>query len=318
LEIILVIGANGQIGSELVTALMKKNTVIAADKIGCNTNLQAEIKDGLRYYDLDVTDSIAIEKVVKENKITQIYHLAALMSGKAEDNRVGSWNLNVNGLLNVLETSLKYDIKKVFWPSSMASYGPVNGKRIENAMQSDPLFPQSIYGASKVSGEALCYYYANRKGIDIRTIRYPGLISTKTPGGGGTTDYAIDIFFAANKGEVFDCFLKDDSMMEMLHMDDAVNGTIQLMETDKKQLDSYIPYNIGGLHFTPLELYSAIKVYKPDFKINYKPDIENRQKNADSWPAKINDDKAKQDWLWSPKYNTLDKLTKIMLEKAFR
>lgn len=320
---VLVIGANGQIGSELVLALMNEFNVIASDLpingVSNNSNLQDEIKNkGLKFIDLDVTNVIAVEEAVKEFQVNQVYLLAAMVSGVAERKRVPSWNLNVGGLLNILEISLNNGIEKVYWPSSMAVYGPVDGKQLKVAQQTDPLFPVSIYGAAKVAGEQLCYYYANRKGLDVRSIRYPGLISTKTPGGGGTTDYAIDIFFSANKNEKFECFLKEDTRMEMMYMDDAINGTIQLMKYPKEKLTPGISYNLGAVDFTPCEIYEEIKKHKPSFEIIYNPDEENRQKNANSWPAKINDEKASQDWEWKPKYNSKELLTEIMLKNAYR
>jgi nucleoside-diphosphate-sugar epimerase len=301
MERILIIGANGQIGSELVGALADKHgaqNVIASD-IGANNVYKAA-----RYTQLDVLDKDRLAKLVADEGITQVYQLAALLSATGEQAPLKAWTLNMDGLLNILEVARERGEAgkplRVFWPSSIAAFGP-NTPPVHTP-QYTVMDPTTIYGISKLAGERLCEYYFTKYGVDVRSIRYPGIISYKSPPGGGTTDYAIAIFHAALRGERYDCFLSAETTLPMIYMPDAIRATIELMEAPASQIEIRSAYNVAGVSFNPRELAAAISKAVPDFKIAYAPD--SRQAIADTWPKSLDDSKACADWGWKAKIGT--------------
>ena len=304
-DVILIVGSNGQLGTVLTEKLRLiygTVNVIASDlykKIGSEDN----------FITLDATDFKAVEEVVLKNKITQIYHLAAILSAKGEQNPLGTWDLNMKTLFNVLEVSRLHKVKKVFFPSSIAVFGENIDK--ENTLQSSNLTPTTVYGMSKVAGENWANYYFKKYGLDVRSLRYPGVIGYQSLPGGGTTDYAVDIFHKAVKNEAFECFLEASTMLPMMYMDDVIRATLELMDADKEKITIRTSYNIAGMSFNPEQIALSIKEYYPDFKIAYKPDF--RQLIANSWPKCIDDTAARNDWNWKPEYN-LNLMTKTMIE----
>ncbi|MDY3319781.1 NAD-dependent epimerase/dehydratase family protein [Riemerella anatipestifer] len=290
-EKILITGALGQIGTELTAKLVEiygKENVIASgiDK------WREGITTAGHYERIDVTNFKLLEDFIKENKITTVYHLASLLSGTSEKQPLFAWKLNLEPLLHLCELAREGYLKKIFWPSSIAVFG--KGIPKHNVGQDVVLNPTTVYGISKMAGEKWCEYYHDKYGVDVRSIRYPGLISWKAPAGGGTTDYAVEIFYeAVEKGE-YQCFISENTAMPMLYMDDAINATIKLMQEPAENISVWGSYNLGGMSFTPAELANEIKKVMPDFKISYQPDF--RQSIADSWPASIDDSKAKEDW----------------------
>ena len=309
MEKILVIGASGQIGSELVPELRKiygNENVFATDL----KEPPADIKEQGPWAVLDVLDTKRLIHFVIRHKITQIYHLAAVLSGNAEKIPIQAWNINMESLMNIIDLAKEVpEIKRVFWPSSIAVFGPTTPKH--NTPQLTIMEPNTVYGISKLAGERWIEYYNQKYNLDIRSIRYPGLISYKTEPGGGTTDYAVEIFYDAIKKGEYECFLKEDAYLPMMFMSDAIKATISLMEADKSQLSIQSSYNVGGMSFSPKELVFEIKKYMPDFKVDYKPDF--RQAIADSWPASIDDSVARKDW--GLKINIdIEKLADIMLK----
>lgn len=309
MERILVIGAAGQIGSELVLALRKKfgNENVYATDI---KEPPVDVMRGGPFQILDVMDNNSLIHFVIRHKITQIYHLAAVLSGNAEKIPLQAWNINMQSLMNILDLAKEVpDVKRVFWPSSIAIFGPSTPR--DHTPQFTITEPNTVYGISKLAGERWIEYYHKRYGLDIRSIRYPGLISYKTEAGGGTTDYAVEIFYDAIKKGSYECFLKDDASLPMMFMDDAIQATIDLMDADIKDLSIHSSYNVAGISFNPNELYNEIKMHIPDFQINYKPDF--RQAIAESWPASIDDSIAKKDWGLKQKYD-IEALTEVMLE----
>ncbi|MBE9598244.1 NAD-dependent epimerase/dehydratase family protein [Pedobacter sp. MC2016-24] len=306
-EIILVIGACGQIGRELTSALRKKygtDSVFATD-IAAPETVPASMEP---YQKLNVMDTVALESLMESKAFTQVYHLAAVLSANGERNPKAAWDLNMNSLLNVLDLSVKYKVSKVFWPSSIAVFGP-NSQKL-NTPQYGVMEPTTIYGLSKAAGELWCKYYFEKYGLDVRSLRYPGLISAGEPGG-GTTDYAVDIFHSAVKAQVYTCFLKEDTGLPMMYMPDAIRATLELMNAPVVNMSVRTAYNIGALSFTPEEIYSEIVKQMPDFKIAYQPDF--RQEIADSWPQSIDDSTARKDWGWKPDYD-LQSMVEDMLE----
>jgi nucleoside-diphosphate-sugar epimerase len=250
-----------------------------------------------------------LESLIVDLKITQIYHLAAVLSAKGESNPTLAWDLNMNSLLSVLNLSVKHKVSKVFWPSSIAVFGPDSEKI--NCPQQGVMEPSTVYGISKAAGEQWCKYYFEKYGLDVRSLRYPGLISYTGAPGGGTTDYAVDIFHHAVKDLPYTCFLKEDTALPMMFMPDAINATLQLMDAPARNIKVRTAYNLGALSFTPAELEAEIKHLIPEFSVTYQPDF--RQAIADSWPQSIDDSAARKDWEWQPVYN-LKAMVSEMLE----
>jgi len=306
---ILVIGSSGQIGSELVMALRKiyGNDHVFATDIKQPTK---EIRKSGPFQILDVLDFNNLLHFLVRFKITQIYNLAAVLSGNAEKIPLQAWDINMKSLMNTLEAARESDAKKLFWPSSIAIFGPTTPRH--NTPQVTIMEPNTVYGISKLAGERWGEYYNRRYGVDFRSVRYPGLISYKTEPGGGTTDYAVEIFFDAIKKGNYQCFLKKDTVLPMMFMDDAIANTIKLMQADAEQLSLRSAYNIAGISFDPQQLTAEIQKHIPDFAISCKSDF--RQAIADSWPASINDSIARNDWGLKTTYD-LKKMTVTMLEK---
>lgn len=307
-ECILMIGANGQIGSELAAALRLKfgnENVITSD-----IREPKEIASGEIFETLNVLDKEAIRALIQKYKPTQIYLLAAMLSATGEQYPMKAWDLNMNGLLNVLDLAVEFGIKKIFWPSSIAVFGPHSPK--EQTPQYCVMDPNSIYGISKLAGERLCEYYHEKYGLDIRSVRYPGIISWRTEPGGGTTDYAVHIFFEAIRQGKYTSFLSENTELPMLYMDDAVRGTIELMDADPSKLSIRSSYNLAGISFTPKEIAEEIKKILPNFEISYSEN-DPRQSIADSWPKSIDDSEARNDWGWAPTFD-LTGMTKDMLD----
>jgi len=311
---VLVTGAFGQIGSELVPALRARcgnDNVIAA---GHRTEPSPKLRDSGPYTFIDTTNRETIEKVVKEYDVGTIYHLAAILSAVGERNPQLAWNVNINGLHNILETSREYQIERVFHPSSIAVFGPKT-PRVKTP-QDTILDPRTIYGVTKVTGEMLGDYYFTRFGIDVRGMRFPGIISSETLPGGGTTDYAVEIFYEAVKSKKYTCFVKNNTVLPMVYMPDVINAIIRLMETDQLRLKHHSNFNMASMSFSAEELATEIKRYLPEFICNYEPDPV-RQSIAESWPMSINDDAAREEWNWKPRYD-LETMTVDMLEKLTR
>ncbi len=306
-ERILVIGASGQIGVELTMELRRiygNNNVIASDLREENPLL----KGSGPYVSLDVMNREMLHVQVIRQGITQIYLLAAILSATGEKNPNLAWNLNMQGLLNVLDIAREEKLHKIYWPSSIAVFGPTSPK--VNCPQQTVIEPVTVYGISKYAGEFWCNYYNHRYGIDVRSLRYPGLISYKSAPGGGTTDYAVEIFHEALEEKKYECFLKEDTYLPMMYMPDAIRATIELMEADASKISVRTSYNISGMSFSPSEIASEIKKNIPEFTITYKPDY--RQSIADSWPQSIDDNVARTDWGWKEEFN-LEEMTKDML-----
>jgi nucleoside-diphosphate-sugar epimerase len=305
-ENILVIGAKGQIGSELVEELRKINgdsNVVATDiKLPSQ-----DFMDAGPFYQLDVLDFQKLNEIIKKHNIRQVYLLAALLSAIAEEKMKSAWKLNMEGLIGVLDIARNENLK-VFWPSSIAVFGPTTPKN--NTPQITVTEPTTVYGISKLAGERWCEYYHTKFNVDVRSLRYPGLIGYKTPPGGGTTDYAVHIFHDALKQHSYECFLEKDTSLPMMYMPDALNATISLMDADPAKVKIRSGYNIAAFSFTPAQLADEIKKIITDFKINYKPDI--RQKYAESWPNSIDDSAARNDWGWKHQYN-LAQMTEDMI-----
>lgn len=305
-ENILVIGAHGQIGSVLTQELKKKfgnENVIASDL------RSKDDYEGL-FEILDATDKDAIENIVVKYKITQIYHLAAILSAKGEENPLGTWEINMKTMFNVFEVSRLNKVDKVFFPSSIGVFG--DAALSDATPQATFLNPATVYGISKAAGENWSQYYFERYGLDIRSLRYPGIIGYQSLPGGGTTDYAVDIYHKAVNGEDFSCFLEEDTVLPMIFMDDAIRATIELMDIPKENIKTRTSYNLASMSFSPDEIAAAIQKEIPTFKISYQPDF--RQQIAASWPRSIDDSEARIDWNWKPKYN-LELMSKVMLEK---
>ena len=303
---ILIIGAGGQIGIELtqeLSLLYGSNNVIAADlkPIAALENNPFE--------KLDILDKEALYSIVKKHNVSQVYLLAALLSATGEQNPMFAWKLNMEGLFNVLDLAKEKHISKVYWPSSIAVFGPTTPR--ENTPQYTVMEPSTVYGISKQAGERWCEWYFHKFGVDVRSLRYPGLIGWKSAPGGGTTDYAVHIFHQALKTTSYECFLKADTALPMMHMEDAIRATIEIMHAPSENIKIRGAYNLAGISFTPAQITSEIQKHIPDFQISYNPDF--RQAIADSWPKSILEDEAKKDWNWSAKYN-LSSLVANMLQ----
>lgn len=305
---ILIIGASGQIGNELTMSLRNRygnQNVIASDL----REASALVMESGPFEILDAMDGKATEKAVKKYNITDVYLMAAMLSATAEKFPAKGWDLNMSSLFNVLNLAKDKKIERIFWPSSIAVFGPTTPKT--NTPQHTIMEPTTVYGISKQTGERWCEYYHKRYGVDVRSIRYPGLISYKTPPGGGTTDYAIEIFHEALKEKKYTCFLSAQTALPMMFMDDAIDATVNIMLAPSQKIKIRNAYNLAALSFTPQELAISIQKYIPDFTIAYQPDF--RQAIADSWPASIDDSQARKDWGWEHRID-LDTLTKIMIE----
>jgi nucleoside-diphosphate-sugar epimerase len=304
----IIIGAGGQIGTELTLALRNqytKDQIIAADIKEVAPTL---IQDG-PYVQMDILNRDAVRNYIIDNQIETVYLLAALLSATAEKNPDFAWKLNMDGLFTILDLAKEGHVKKIFWPSSIAVFGPTTPA--DNTPQHTVMEPSTVYGISKQAGERWCEYYYNKFGVDVRSIRYPGLISYKSPPGGGTTDYAVDIFYKAKQEGKFTCFLSKDTALPMMFMDDAIRATIQLMDAPADRLRIRSAYNLGGISFTPEEIASSIKHHLPSFEISYEPDF--RQAIADSWPNSIDDSYAQADWDWKLGFD-LERMTEVMLK----
>jgi len=304
---ILITGACGQLGSELTAKLRElhgTDAVIATDISDPNP----QMGDG-PFEHLDVMNSSQINKLIEKYQVSVIYHLAALLSASAEQKVDLAWDLNMGGLLNILKAARSHNIYKLFWPSSIAVFGPDAKK--DGTPQNSPCNPTTVYGISKLAGEQWCAYFHRKFGVDVRSLRYPGLIGYKSLPGGGTTDYAVDIYHKAIQGELFSCFLEKDTKLPMMYMDDAVKATIDLMNAPAEKITVRTSYNISAISFSPEEIADSIKKEIPEFSISYDPD--HRQDIATSWPNSINDAPARRDWKWKPAF-TLDEMTKEILE----
>jgi nucleoside-diphosphate-sugar epimerase len=304
---ILVIGACGQIGVELTLALRKiygNNNVIASD-----LREENELLHGTGpYVSMDVMNKEMLHVQVIRQGITQIYLLAAILSATGEKNPNLAWSLNMQSLLNVLDIAREEQLEKVYWPSSIAVFGPTSPKR--NCPQQTVIEPSTVYGISKYAGEFWCNYYHQRYGVDVRSLRYPGLISYKSAPGGGTTDYAVEIFHEALEEKKYTCFLQEDTYLPMMYMPDAIRATIELMEAPVEKIKVRTSYNLSGMSFSPKEIAESIRKHIPEFSIDYKPDY--RQQIANSWPQSIDDAAARSDWGWKEEYD-LEKMTADML-----
>lgn len=307
-EKILVIGASGQIGVELTLALRKiygNSNVVASDLREENDLL----KGSGPYVSLDIMNKEMLHVQVIRQNITQIYLLAAILSATGEKNPNLAWNLNMQGLLNVLDIAKEENLHKVYWPSSIAVFGPTSPKK--NCPQQTIIEPTTVYGISKYAGEFWCNYYNQRYGVDVRSLRYPGLISYKSAPGGGTTDYAVEIFHEALSDKVYTCFLKKDTYLPMMYMPDAIRATIELMEAPADKISVRTSYNLSSMSFSPEEIAAEITKFIPDFNMKYSPDY--RQAIADSWPQSIDDSTARKDWGWKHDYD-ISRMTKDMLD----
>ncbi|MDT0555472.1 NAD-dependent epimerase/dehydratase family protein [Patiriisocius hiemis] len=305
---ILIIGACGQIGTELTARLRAKyapHKVIASDIVEGDT---AMMQSG-PFEILDAMDYDSLQDIVIKYEITDVYLMAAMLSATAEKFPMRAWNLNMDSLFNVLNLARDGKINKIFWPSSIAVFGPTTPK--VNTPQRTIMEPSTVYGISKQTGERWCEYYNKKYGVDVRSIRYPGLISYTTLPGGGTTDYAVDIYYKAIKHKKYICFLNAESTLPMMFMDDALKATIGIMEAPESDIKIRNSYNVGAISFNPEEIAASIRKHIPEFSISYEPDF--RQAIADSWPESIDDSLAREDWGWDHKYE-LDDMTKIMLE----
>jgi nucleoside-diphosphate-sugar epimerase len=304
---ILIIGACGQIGTELTHKLRSiygNENVIASDIRKLNIDV---VNNGI-FEVINALDYNQIEHLVEQYQITDIYLMAALLSATAEKNPAFAWDLNMNSLFHVLNLAKAKKIKKIFWPSSIAVFGPSTPRY--STPQYTIMEPTTVYGISKLTGERWCEYYHNCYGVDVRSIRYPGLVSWTTEPGGGTTDYAVDIYHKALKEGAYECFLSEDSALPMMYMDDAIRATIEIMQAPAESIRIRSSYNLSGISFTPSEIADEIKKYHPNFSVTYKPDF--RQKIANSWPASIEDKEAREDWNWRHKFN-LESMTIEML-----
>ncbi len=305
---ILIIGACGQIGSELTLKLREiygLNNVIASD-------IRKGEQDVFKTGPFEIVDAMNYDQVaavIEKHQINEVYLMAALLSATAEKNPAFAWDLNMNSLFHVLNLAKDGKINKIFWPSSIAVFGPTTPK--QNTPQYTVMEPSTVYGISKQAGERWCEYYFNKFGVDVRSIRYPGLISWKTPPGGGTTDYAVDIYYKAVAENKYTCFLSENTELPMMYMDDAIKATIGIMQANKDQIKIRSSYNLAAMSFTPKQIAQAIANEKPGFEISYKPDF--RQDIADSWPSSINDDEARAHWSWQHNFD-LETMTKEMLE----
>jgi nucleoside-diphosphate-sugar epimerase len=307
---ILVSGAVGQIGSELTLALRERfggDNVVAA---GRKTEPRPELRDSGPFEYADVTDREKLDAVIRKYDVGTIYHMAAILSAVGEEKPLLCWDVNMNGLHNVLEAAREHKLDKVICPSSIAAFGPETPR--DNTPQETILKPTTMYGVTKVAGELLCDYYVRRFNVDVRGLRYPGIISSETLPGGGTTDYAVAIYYEAIDKGRYTCFVREDTALPMMYMPDCIKATLDLAEADFEKLKHHSDFNVGAFSFTAGELAAEIKKHIPDFEVAYEPDF--RQKIADSWPRSLDDTAARNEWGWEPEYD-LGSMTKDMLEK---
>jgi len=305
----IVIGASGQIGSDLTLELRNRfgnDNIIASDI----KNAADDVMSSGPFETLDVMNESGVAAVFKKHDISKVYLLAAMLSGSAEKNPKKAWDLNMKSLLSILDMAKEGLIKKVFWPSSIAVFGPTTPK--ENTPQLTIMEPSTVYGISKLAGERWCEYYFKKYGVDVRGVRYPGLISYKTEAGGGTTDYAVEIFYEAIRAGKYECFLSENTLLPMMFMPDAIRATIDLVEAPAEKVKIRSSYNLSGISFDPKGLAAEIKKHIPEFSITYKPDF--RQQIAESWPGSIDDAEARADWGWKHEYD-ISKMTDIMLKE---
>lgn len=306
-DTVLVLGSAGQIGTDLVYTLREQlggANVIAADV----KDQQGYLRESGPFYVLDVLDKKAVAEIINKHKVNRVYLLAALLSATAEQKMKSAWNLNIEGLFTILDIASEKKEIRVFWPSSIAVFGPTTPRIL--TPQYTVMEPTTVYGISKQAGERWCEYYHVKFGVDVRSIRYPGLISYKAHPGGGTTDYAVDIYHQALDKGSYTCFLKEDTALPMMYMPDAIRATLELMDANDADLKIRSSYNLAGMSFTPQQIAAEIKKHIPDFTIDYNPDF--RQQIADSWPQSIDDSCAENDWGWKQEYN-LSSMTKDML-----
>ena len=307
-DTLLILGASGQIGNELTQKLREiygNKNVVASDIREGNE----EMMNSGPFELIDATDKVQILKVIKKYNVTQVYLLAAMLSATAEQHPQKAWSLNMNSLLAVLDLAKEKHIQQIYWPSSIAVFGPTTPK--ENTPQNTIMEPSTVYGISKLAGEFWCKNYHDKYGVDVRSLRYPGIISWKSKPGGGTTDYAVDIYFKALEEEKYTCFLSENTCLPMMYMDDAVDATIQLMQAKSSQVKVRTGYNLAAMSFTPKEIASEIKKHIPDFEISYQPDF--RQQIADGWPQSIDDSKAREDWNWQHQFDLASMTKDIIL-----
>lgn len=307
MEKVLVIGASGQIGSELTMSL---RNVFGNENVYATDIKQPpqDVFESGPFQIIDAMNDKALVNFIVRNKISQVYHLAAVLSGNAEKIPLQAWDINMKSLLIILNLAKETGLKRLFWPSSIAVFGHSTPKI--NTPQLTVTEPNTVYGISKLAGERWCEYYFNKFGVDVRSIRYPGLISYKTEAGGGTTDYAVEIYYEAIKKKSYDCFLKEDATLPMMFMPDAIEATIMLMESESEKIKIRSSYNLASISFNPAEIAVEIKKHIPEFTITYNPDF--RQQIAESWPQSIDDSVARKDWGWNHKYG-LAEMTEIML-----
>jgi len=307
---ILVTGATGQIGSELTLELRKKYGGDHVVAVGHTKKPNDKLFKSGPFEIVDLNEKADIKKTVKGYDIDTIYHLAAILSATGEQNPQLAWNVNMGSLSNVLEVARERGLVRVFWPSSIAVFSPP-APRV-NTPQETILIPGTMYGVTKVAGELLCNYYFHRFGVDVRSVRYPGIISSEVLPGGGTTDYAVAIFYEALKNKQYTCFVREDTVLPMMYMPDCIKATLELMDADPSRIKRHDGYNVAGTSFSAGELATEIKKYIPEFRCEYKPDF--RQKIADSWPMSIDDSVARREWGWKPQYD-LTEITKDMIKK---
>ncbi len=307
---LLVLGATGQIGSELTLALRARygeENVVAA---GHRRQPSERLRSTGPFIYVDVTQKDHVEKAIEDYDIDTVYQLATVLSAVGEQNPQRAWDVNMTGLYHVLEVAREHHLVRVFWPSSIAVFGPETPR--VHTPQDTVLIPTTMYGVTKVAGELLCNYYFRRYGVDVRCVRYPGIISSETPPGGGTTDYAVAIFYEAIRQKRYTCFVRADTMLPMMYMPDCIKGAIDLMEADPTQIKHHVGYNVAGVSFSAKELAAEITKHIPDFECEYKPDF--RQTIADSWPMSLDDSVAREEWGWAPTYD-LASMTRDMIDK---
>jgi len=307
---ILVTGSVGQIGSELALALRERYGAENVVATGRKTKPSKTLEESGPFEFIDVARRDTVERVCDKYDVDAVVHMAAILSAVGEQNPMRCWDVNMNGTLNVLEVAREREMAQVLVPSSIAAFGPETPR--DNTPQETVLKPRTMYGVTKVAGELVCDYYFHKYGLDVRGLRYPGIISAETPPGGGTTDYAVAIYYAAVRGEPYECFVREDTVLPMMYMPDCLKATLELMEADLARLKHHSDFNVGSMSFSAGELAAAIKKYVSDFQVTYEPDF--RQAIADSWPRSLDDTAAREEWGWAPAYD-LDAMTQDMLKK---